>query len=149
MEYKDSILKSIKKLETTTKIFLDLPNKTKLPNGWGKRELAIHLFSWDSKMVEYADHLRKGNTFVWKEFHPEELDINEMNKGHLVENEDLTFDESIEVFTDTRLELIATYVDIVNNNFQDEKSFTDYFTIWLHDIHHLKQAGVNTKKLEE
>ncbi len=149
MEDKDKILSSIENLEKTTKMFLDLPNDMKLPNGWGKRELAIHLFSWDSEMVEYADHLRRGNTFVWEEILPEEEDINEVNKGYFVENEDLTLAEAIEVFTDTRLELIATYVDIVNNHFQDEKSFMDYFVLWMHDVHHLKQAGVNTKELEE
>jgi hypothetical protein len=149
MEYKDKILRRIEKLETSTKMFLDLPNETNLPNGWGKRELAIHLFSWDSALVEFADNLRKGKTFDWKEIHPEDLDLNEVNKGHLVENEDLTFEEAIEAFTDTRMELIATYVDIVNSHFQDEKSFTDYFTMWMHDEHHLKQAGIDTKKLEE
>lgn len=149
MEYRDKVLNWIEKLETSTKMFLELPNDMKLPNGWGKRELAIHLFSWDSAMVEYANHLRKGNTFVWNEFHPEELNLDKENKKHLVENENLTFDEALDIFTNTRLELIATYVDIVNNHFQDEKSFTDYFTMWMHDVQHLKQAGINTKKLEE
>ena len=68
MEYRDKVVNWIEKLETSTKMFLDLPNDMKLPNGWGKRELAIHLFSWDSAMVEYADHIRQGNTFVWNEF---------------------------------------------------------------------------------
>ena len=149
LEYKDKLLSNIEKLEKTTKMFLDLPNDLKLPNGWGKRELAIHLFSWDSAMVEYADHLRQGNTFVWNEFLPEELNLDEVNKRYLVENEDLTLDEALEIFTNTRLELIATYVDIVNNHFQEEKSFTDYFTMWMHDVQHLKQAGINTKKLEK
>ncbi len=149
MEYKDKILSRIEKLETSTKMFLDLPNDMKLPNGWGKRELAIHFSSWDSALVEYSDNLRLGNTFDWKEIHPEELDLDETNKKHLVENEDLTFAEAIEIFSNTRLELIATYVDIVNNHYQDEKSFMDYFTMWMHDVHHLKQAGINTKKLEE
>ena len=149
LEYKDKILSNIEKLEKTTKMFLDLPNDLKLPNGWGKRELAIHLLSWDSEMVDYADNLRKGNSFDWNEIHPEELNLNETNKGHLVENEDLTFDEAIEVFTNTRMELIATYVDIVNNHYQNEKSFADYFSMWMHDVQHLQKAGINTKKLEE
>ena len=149
MKYKDKILSRIEKLENSTKMFLDLPNDMKLPNGWGKRELAIHFFSWDSALVEYADNLRRGNTFDWKEIHPDELDINEVNKGHLVENVDLTFTEAIEIYTETRMELVATYVDIVNNHYQDEKSFMDYFTMWMHDVHHLNQAGINTKKLEE
>ena len=149
MELKDKIISRIDKLEKTTKIFLDLPNDMKLPNGWGKRELAIHLFSWDDAMVEYAGRLRQGNAFVWEEILPEEEDINKVNKRYFAENEDLTFSEAIEIFNDTRLEMIATYNDIVNNHFQDEKSFLDYFSIWMHDIHHLKQAGIDTKKLEE
>ncbi len=149
MEYKDKILSRIDKLEKSTKLFLDLPNDNKLPNGWGKRELAIHLFSWDGEMVEYSDNLRRGNTFDWNEILAEDSDINEVNKKHLDENEDLTFAEAIEIFTNTRQELIATYVDIVNNHYQDEKSFVDYFTLWMHDLHHLKQAGIDTKKLEE
>ncbi|MHA1347303.1 MAG: hypothetical protein ACTSO3_12965, partial [Candidatus Heimdallarchaeaceae archaeon] len=120
-----------------------------LPNGWGKRELAIHLFSWDNEMAEYADHLREGNLFVWSEFHPEHLDLNAINKGFLDENEDLSFEEAIETFTNIRMELLETYNDILNNHFINEKSFADYFTMWMHDTGHLKQAGINTKKLEK
>ena len=149
MEYKDKILSWLSKLEITTKKVLDLPNDTKLPNDWGKRELAIHLFSWDSELVEFADKLRKGGTFDWNEVHPEDMDINETNKGHMIDNEDLSFTEAVEVFADTRMELISTYEDLVNNYYQDEKSFTDYFTMWMHDVHHLKQAGIDTKELEE
>ena len=155
MEFKNKAIDWTDKLEKTTKLLLDLQDNVKLPNGWGKRELLIHLLFWDDEMESYSDHLRKGNTFDWGEYlssrgyDPEGKDLDKINQSCLDDNEDLSYSEALEAFTETRMKLINTYRDLIENYFIEEKSFTDYFSMWYHDVHHLKKAGVDTKELEE
>ena len=93
-ELKNKAKKWIEKLRKTTQIFLDLPHDIKLPNSWGKRELAIHFLGWDEVMIGYAKEIIKGKPFIWDEFF--QGDINETNKEFLDEHSDLTQEEAID-----------------------------------------------------
>ena len=137
-----------KKLRLATKIFLDLPHDIKLTNGWGKRELALHLEGWDEEMIKVYKHLKEGKAFVWKDFFPEDMDIDEANQEIFDRTKDLSTEEAIEKFNKSRNQLFNVYEDIIENHFQDDKRLLDYYSLWGHDVHHLKQAGVDTTEVE-
>ena len=136
------------KLRLATKVFLDLPKDVKLTNGWGKRELAIHLEGWDVEMIKISDHLKEGKAFLWKDFFPEDMDIDEANQEIFDRCKELSAEEAIEKFKKTRNQLFDVYEDIIENHFQDDKRLLDYYSLWGHDVHHLKQAGVDTTEIE-
>ena len=137
------------KLRLTTETFLELPDDVKLPNGWGKRELALHLEGWDDEMIKLSEHLKKGKVFSWSEFFPADFDVDAANKEILDRNKDLSDEEAIEKFKKSRKQLLEVYEDLIDNYFQNEKSFLDYFSLWGHDVNHLKQAGVDTTEIEK
>ena len=136
------------KLKLTTKTFMTLPEDVKLPNGWGKRELALHLEGWDEKMIKISENLIAGKPFIWTEYFPEDLDLDEVNQSFLDKNKKLSSSEAIEKFQKTREQLICIYEEIIEKYFQDDKRLLDFYSLWGHDIHHLKQAGVDTKEIE-
>ncbi len=136
------------KLKLTTKTFMNLPEDTKLPNGWGKRELALHLEGWDEEMIKVSKHLIAGKPFIWTEYFPEDLDLDEVNQSFLDRNKKLSSSEAVKKFHDTREKLIGVYIEIIENYFQDDKRLLDYYSLWGHDVQHLKQAGVDTKEIE-
>ena len=136
------------KLRLATETFLDLSSDVKLTNGWGKRELALHLEGWDVEMIKISDHLKEGKAFLWSEFFPKDLDIDDANQEILDRSKELSAKESIEKFKETRKQLLNIYEDIIENYFQDDKRLLDYYSLWGHDVHHLKQAGVDTKEIE-
>jgi len=44
---------------------------------------------------------------------------------------------------------LIVYEEIIENHFQDDKKLLDYYSLWGHDVHHLKQAGVDTTDIEK
>ena len=100
-------LAAIEKLKTTTKLFLDLPDDTELPNGWSKRELGIHLKGWDEELIKIAEHLKKGKAFIWEEFCPEEADV--YNSRFLEQNKGVSKAEILSSFEKTRSVILKVY----------------------------------------
>lgn len=145
---KEQAMNWTNKLKLTTETFMELPEDVKLPNGWGKRELALHLEGWDEKMIEVSEHLIAGKPFIWIEYFPEDLDLDEVNQSFLDKNKKLSSAGAIKKFQDTRGQLLDIYKEIIEKHFQDDKRLLDYFSLWGHDVHHLKQAGVDTKEIE-
>ena len=136
------------KLKLTTETFMNLPEDVKLPNGWGKRELALHFEGWDEEMIKVSENLIAGKPFIWTEYFPEDLDLDEVNQSFLDNNKILSSSEAIKKFQDTREKLIGIYERIIENYFQDDKRLLEYYSLWGHDVHHLKQAGVDTTEIE-
>ncbi len=136
------------KCRLTTDTFLDLPEDVQLTNGWGKRELAIHLEGWDVEMIKISEYLKEGKSFLWSEFFPEDLDVNEANQEFFDRNKDLSAIEAISKFKKTRKKLLNVYEDLIENYFRDDKTLVDYYSLWSHDVQHLKQAGVDTTEIE-
>lgn len=148
-KHMDDFLKTaeswIEKLKITTQKVKVIPTDTILTNGWDKRKLYIHLFGWDKEMIEYAEELRQG-----KPFHPffeEGTDV--YNQRFFDENEGLDTSAAEDQFLKKRKEMISVYEEILTEYPQNNKEFVGFFSLWWHDVHHLKQAGVDVVKLEE
>ncbi|MHA1198751.1 MAG: hypothetical protein ACTSQF_05290 [Candidatus Heimdallarchaeaceae archaeon] len=135
----------IKKLTLTTDMLNELSEDTKLPNGWGKRELLIHLSGWDEEFIGFASEMRK--KVIFYAFYEEEVETK--NQQFIENNKELDFDEVNERFNKFREELTNVYKEILNQYPQDNREFMSFFSIWWHDLHHLKQAGLDISHLEE
>ena len=135
----------IAKLKITTDVLNDLTVDTVLPNGWTKRELLIHLSGWDDEFIQFADEMRKQKAFY--AFYEEDGETK--NQQFFEDNKDLGYEEVNIKFQKLRKKLIDVYQEIVEKYPQENKEFLGFFSIWWHDIHHLKQAGIDVSKLEE
>ena len=135
----------IEKLRITTKMVRTLPEDTVLTNGWDKRKLCIHLFGWDGEMINYAEELRQGKPFHM--FFEEETDA--YNQRFFDENVDVDLSQAEAQFLEKREEMVSVYEEILTKYPQDNKEFVGFFSLWWHDVHHLKQAGVDISELEE
>ena len=45
--------------------------------------------------------------------------------------------------------MIAVYEDVYENYLQEDNKMLGFFSLWWHDTHHLKQAGVDVEHLME
>jgi hypothetical protein len=135
----------IEKLKITTELVEDLPKDVILTNSWDKRKLCIHLYGWDTEFIKWADILRKGEKF---EVNLEEK-TDEYNQRFFDENAELKAEEAEQQFLETRKEMIQVYEEILTKYPQDNKHFLGFFSLWWHDVHHLKQADVDVSDLEE
>ena len=134
----------IDKLRLTTNLILHLANDTKLPNGWGKRELLIHLTGWDEEFINFSEKMRQQVMFY--EFYEDKGE--EKNQQFLRDNEHLDLDSALLKFKKLREKLISVYEEILIDYPQDNEEFLGFFSIWWHDLHHLKQTGIDVSKLE-
>ena len=100
------------KLKLTTKTFMNLPEDIKLPNGWGKMELALHLEGLDEEMIKVSEHLIARKPFIWTEYFPEDLDLDEVNQSFLDRNKKLSSSEALKKFQESRDQLISIYEEI-------------------------------------
>lgn len=144
---KEKAKRWIEKLKITTDLFLKLPEEAKLPNGWGKRELGVHLQGWDEEMIKIAEPLKHGKSFIWEDFYADPPDS--YNAKFLERSKGKSIEEVISSFNQTRATIVKVYEDILNNHFQEDKKHTDYFSLWWHDVHHLKLAGIDVEDLME
>lgn len=135
----------INKLKLTTDKLSGLSEDTKLPNGWGKRELLIHLSGWDEEFIGFAKEMRK--KVIFYAFYEEDGETK--NQQFLEDSKDLDLNEANERFSKLRKELIDVYKEIINKYPQDNREFLGFFSIWWHDVHHLKQAGLEVSHLDE
>ncbi len=133
------------KLKVTTKLVENLPTDVILSNSWDKRKLCIHLYGWDTEFIKWADILRRGDKF---DVELEEK-TDEYNQRFFDENAELNSKEAVQQFLKTRKEMIEVYEEILSKYPQDNKHFVGYFSLWWHDVHHLKQADVDVSELEE
>ena len=134
-----------KKLKLTTDMLNGLSEDTELPNGWGKRELLIHLSGWDEEFIGFASEMRK--KVIFYAFYEEDGETK--NQQFLMNNKDLDLKAVDERFNKFRKELSDVYEEIINQYPQDNREFMSFVIIWWHDIHHLKQAGLDISHLEE
>ncbi|MCG3227189.1 MAG: hypothetical protein H7645_09730 [Candidatus Heimdallarchaeota archaeon] len=144
---KEKAKRWIEKLKITTDLFLKLPADTKLPNGWGKREIGIHLQGWDEEMIKIAEPLKQGKAFIWEDFCADPPDS--YNAKFLERSKGKSLEEVLTSFEQTRATIIKVYEDLLDNHFQEDKKHTDYFSLWWHDVHHLKLAGIDVDDLME
>ncbi len=135
----------LEKLKITTQMVKDVPAGTILTNGWDKRKLHIHLFSWDKEFIVYAKELRQGKPFhvVLKE------GVDEYNQRFFDENEGLDDSTAEKQFLEIRDQMISVSVEILTKYPQNNKDFVGFFSLWSHDAHHLKQTGADVSELEE
>ena len=145
----DEIIKTAErwagKLDQTTQMLLGLEEETKLPNGWGKRELFVHLSGWDKEFIDFSEEMRKKVPFY--PFY--EYEGEAKNQQFLEESLKLSDKEVYTRFNQLRTQLKEIYQDIITNYPQKNKEFVGFFSIWWHDLHHLKQAGCDVTHLEE
>ncbi|MHA1307162.1 MAG: hypothetical protein ACTSQN_07700 [Candidatus Heimdallarchaeota archaeon] len=149
MTEKISLEQKYANLEKTTEAILNLDDSFKLPNGWDRRDLILHLWSWDDEMTKLCAEKLEGKCAEFK-FGYEELgiDFNEWNDQALEKKKDLAYEEVKELFTTTRKKLLALYKKLMplpKNEELDEKSFkrlANIMTLWKHDKTHLEKGGI-------
>jgi len=71
------------------------------------------------------------------------------NQQFFEETRELNLTEAIEKFNKIRQKLFEVYEEIIEKYPQDNKEFVGFFSIWWHDAHHLKQAGIDVSRLDE
>ncbi|MFW9924033.1 MAG: hypothetical protein ACFFDW_12175 [Candidatus Thorarchaeota archaeon] len=131
-----------------TKIILSLDDSFKLPNGWTRKELMIHLWSWDDQMLKGCQAKLDGTCESFKFDHQlKGVDYSKWNDMILEEKKNLTFKESKKLFEDTRKKTIAIFEKIISQpeTIADEKSTfrnENIVSLWMHDKQHLQNAGM-------
>ncbi|NHJ48774.1 MAG: hypothetical protein FK733_13400 [Asgard group archaeon] len=138
-------------LESTRKItelLLSLDESFELPNGWKLKELLLHLWSWDDQMIKGCEAKLAGECEDFKFDHQtKEITYEVWNDMILSDKKDLPFNEIKELFTKTRKKAIKIFEKVISQpeTITDEKSFfrnETVVTLWMHDKHHLEQAGL-------
>ena len=154
----------IENFNTITKKLAELPADFSLPNGWTKRELLIHLNSWDQEFIKLTKKALSGElrnyffkfteltaeerTILEKEFLFEHQEKNMVftawNDHKLEESKDKTFKEVEEQFTIDREEILTLFEELAEK--QKEKKLTaQILSLWMHDREHLEKGGVEVK----
>ncbi|MHA1156280.1 MAG: hypothetical protein ACTSQK_09250 [Candidatus Heimdallarchaeota archaeon] len=138
----------IENTRKVTKQILSLDEDLELPNGWKLRELLLHLWSWDDQMSRGCKAKLDGN---WKDFkfdnQEKGMKFDEWNDMILEEKKDLALVETKKLFKETREKTISLFEKIISSpeTIEDEKNFfrkENVATLWMHDKHHLDQAGI-------
>jgi len=91
--------------------------------------------------------LKIGKAFIWEEFCPEEADV--YNARFLEQSKGISTEEILSDFEKTRSVIIKVYEDILENYFEEDKKHLEYFSLWWHDVHHLKLSGIDVEDLME
>ncbi|NHJ87351.1 MAG: hypothetical protein FK734_17940 [Asgard group archaeon] len=131
-----------------TKIILSLDDSFKLPNGWGLKELLIHLWSWDDQMINGCNAKLNGTCDDFKFDHQHKgIDYSQWNDLIINEKKNLTLAKTKKLFKDTREEVIALFDKIISQpeTITDEKNMfrnENIATLWMHDKQHLEKGGI-------
>ncbi len=138
----------IARTEQTTKIINGLGDSFALPNGWGLKELLIHIWSWDNELI-HACKAKKANALEGFQFshQKQKLDYNIWNDKIIAEKQGLSLVEVKNLFKKTRTELLSQFKSLLSvpETITDEKSFLrseNLLRIWEHDKHHLELGGL-------
>ncbi len=148
MEQKLSPEQHLENTRKITKQILSLKENFELPNGWKLRELLLHLWSWDYQMIRGCKAKLDGKWSDFKFDHQEKgMKYEEWNDVILEEKRDLTLAETKKLFKETREKTISLFEKIISlpETIEDEKNFfrkETVVTLWMHDKHHLEQAGM-------
>ncbi|MHA1243492.1 MAG: hypothetical protein ACTSP7_02850, partial [Candidatus Heimdallarchaeota archaeon] len=140
MTEKLSLEQNYANLEKTTEAILNLDDSFKLPNGWDRRDLILHLWSWDDELTKLCVKKLDGKCTDFQ-FGYEEMgiDYKEWNDQALEKKKDLSFEGAKELFTTTRKKLFVLYKKLMplpENEELDENSFkrlTKIMGLWQHD----------------
>jgi hypothetical protein len=138
----------LEKYKKVTKQILALDDSIELPNKWKLRELMIHLWSWDDQMIKGCEAKLEDKWCDFKFDHQEKgIDFNEWNGKILEEKKDVPLAEIKKLFKETRNKAVSMFEKVIamKETIDDEKNFLrkeNVATLWMHDKHHLDQAGV-------
>ena len=135
----------IEKFQETTNLIANLDDDTTLPNGWTIREISIHFKGWDEEFIKFAEQIKQGEPYY--AFYSGKHD--RYNQTFFDKNHNLSLKQAKESFINTRKKIIEVYEDVLDYYFQDDKKILGFFSLWWHDTHHLKQAGVDVEHLME
>ena len=124
----------------TTEALVKLPEDLKLPNGWTKKALLIHLWVWDKEFITVMKGALEGKPVVWDERFRDENYLNKWNDEQIEKHQNKPLNEILESFKQTREEVIALYEKLLKQDLTEEQK--TLFTLWQHDVHHLEQANV-------
>ena len=147
-EKKLSPKEHIENTKKITKKILSLDEDFELPNKWKLRELMIHLWSWDDQMIKGCEAKIKEKWCDFKFDHQEKgMKFDVWNDKIIDEKKNLTFEEVKKIFKETREKTIKIFEKILAmpETIDDEKNLfrkENVATLWMHDKHHLEQAGV-------
>ncbi len=131
-----------------TKIILSLDDSFKLPNGWTRKELMIHLWSWDDQMLKGCQAKLDGKCEDFKFDHQlKDIDYSKWNDTVLAEKKNLTFEESKKLFKETREKTIKMFEKLISQpeTIADEKNMfrnENVVSLWMHDKQHLENGGI-------
>ncbi|MHA1912110.1 MAG: hypothetical protein ACTSYA_10470 [Candidatus Kariarchaeaceae archaeon] len=151
----------IENFKTVTTKLYELPADFSLSNGWTRRELLIHLNSWDQEFVKLTKKALNGElkNFFFKferltvderailepEFlfeHQEmDLEFTKWNDYKLEEQKEKTFKEVEELFKDTREKVIDLFEELAEKE-KGNKFTSQILSLWIHDREHLEKGGV-------
>jgi len=135
----------IDKFQETTKLITKLHDDIIFPNGWTLREISIHLQGWDEEFIKFAEKIKQGEPYY--AFYSGKHD--RYNQTFFDKNHHLSLNQAKRSFIETREKMFVVYEDIIENYLQDDNKMLGFFSLWWHDAHHLKQAGVDVEHLME
>ncbi|MGC9778850.1 MAG: hypothetical protein HZR80_06365 [Candidatus Heimdallarchaeota archaeon] len=148
MTNKISLEQKMLNTKKITELILDLPVSFSLPNGWGLKELLLHLWSWDDEFTKICEGKMNDSLDQCEfEFKKMNMDYVEWNDYVLEKMSNLTLDEARQKYKETRYKIITLYEKLIKfpETVEDEKSFyrTDrILDLWQHDKQHLKAGGI-------
>jgi len=131
----------LEKYKKTTELILSLPESLVLQNNWGKKELVIHLWVWDKEFLKNLYAALEERKISWDEKFKNEETLNQWNDEQIKKYSKLSYEKVVNNFRKTRAEVIKLYEKLLEKELSDEEK--TLFTLWLHDLHHLRQADSN------
>ncbi|MFW9924296.1 MAG: hypothetical protein ACFFDW_13510 [Candidatus Thorarchaeota archaeon] len=136
----------IANLKKATDVLLTLPESFSLLNGWNRRDLLLHLWTWDVEYIRLCEAKIK-NKLKKFQFNYEELGMAYSNwNDYIMEKfEDLSEEDIKEQFITDRtklLKLLEKLKDLPENDVPKEYMQTNQILdLWQHDKMHLNGAG--------
>lgn len=138
----------LEKTKKITKIILSLDDSFKSPNGWTRKELMIHLWSWDDQMLKGCQAKLADKSEEFKFDHQlKGIDYTKWNDLVIAEKKNLSFNETKKLFKETREKTLAMFEKIISQpeTITDEKNMfrnENVVTLWMHDKEHLEKGGI-------
>ncbi|NHJ86960.1 MAG: hypothetical protein FK734_15970 [Asgard group archaeon] len=135
---------TIKKL---TDVLLKLPDSFSLDNGWDKRDLLLHLWTWDMEYIRLcsAKLTNKLSKFQY-EYESMNMTYSVWNDYNMEKYFDLSYDEVKLRFQESRGQLIGFFEKLIKTPEikvpKDNFLTTRILNIYQHDKMHLEAGGV-------
>lgn len=153
MEKELSLDQKITNFKRLTKVLLDLPESFRQENGWNRRDLLLHLWTWDVEYIRLCTAKLDGKLDDFQyEFERLDMSYSNWNDFIMEKYSQLTYIDILEKFQEARKQLIKLFkklaekpeVDVPREYFKTRK----ILDLWYHDRNHLLEGGVAIHLIE-